>query len=560
MFLHSGASLHGHEYHTPQTQPRKKPFLRSAFPNPRFRSNSSATLPNKPTPTSPPLQRPLAKRRPVSEAYVQPVSTLLKDDSPPRTAVPPAPVVRFKGLGIVGSPNSSSMPEEDPSVYDSDASQASCSTPKRRRRRSAGVRKGTNYLLAVPPPNLSSKKVLFKNIRPRLLLQLQQLAAKERARPTIDVFPASLIAGPLAAAPYIHRFPRMFGAKGELGPRDLILVKSEDYTADSGEDDESSSSRRQPVAVFSPGHGQAECGEIVLDDGTTWTCTNQKSHYSFVHVDEHGSSTTVRWVKRSPSKRISSAPVSTGNPLSPSIPGSGNDVADSDYQYTFSIINPLTRRHPIMATLSSQSLEIYDEYTTPSSSSNRYPPSRSVSGIVDSASCTSRDPPSSPLSGNESTTLRETHLIDEDTKKLIMITGLWLALRLGPSLDIVDASESTSCSQETPRATPRVTPSSSFQCTFQSLPRRQTTSNTSTAPSVSQPTRIRRAMSTGAAFMQRRKTKDWSETPSRTSTVLELDRTSPLASTIHEDSDTPVASSPAQKKDRRTSWFKRLTR
>lgn len=557
MFLHSGASLHGHEYHTPQTQPRKKPFLRSAFPDARFRSNSSATLPNKPTPTSPP-QRPLAKRRPVSEAYVRPVSVLLKDDSPPRTSVPPAPVVRFKGLGIVGSPNSSSMPEEDPSVYDSDASQASCSTPKRRRRRSAGVRKGTSYLLAVPPPNLSSKKVLFKNIRPKLLLQLQQLAAKERARPTIDVFPASLIAGPLAAAPYIHRFPRMFGAKGELGPRDLILVKSEDYTADNGEDDESSSSRRQPVAVFSPGHGQAGCGEIVLDDGSTWTCTSQRSHYSFVHIDERGSSTTVRWVRRSPTKRIFSAPVSTGSPLSPSIPASGTDVTDSDYQYTFSIINPLTRRHPIMATLSSQSLEIYDEYTTPSSSSSRYPPSRPVSGIVDSASYTSRDPPSSPLSGLESTTQRETHLIDEETKKLIMITGLWLALRLGPSFEIVDAGEATSCSQETPRVTPRVTPSSSFQCTFQSLPRRQTTSNTSSAPSVSQPTRIRRAMSTGAAFMQRRRTKEWSETPSRTSPVLELDRTSPLASTIHED--TPVASGVTQKKDRRTSWLKRLTR
>lgn len=555
MFLHSGASLHGHEYHTPQNQPRKKPFLRSALPNPRFRSNSSATLPNKATPVSPP-QRPIVKRRPVSEAYVRPVSALLKDDSPPRTAVSPAPVVRFKGLGIVGSPSSSPMPEEDPSVYDSDASQASCSTPKRRRRRSAGVRKGTNYLLAVPPPNLSSKKALFKNIRPRLLLQLQQLAVKERARPTIDVFPASLIAGPLAAAPYIHRFPRMFGAKGELGPRDLILVKSEDYRADSGEDDESSNSRRQPVAVFSPGHGQAEVGEIVLDDGSTWTCSSQKSHYSFVHVDEHGSSTTVRWVKRSSTKRISSAPVSTGHPLSPSMPGSATDVTDSDYQYTFSIINPLTRRHPIMATLSSQSMEIYDEYTTPSSSSNRYPPSRPVSGIVDSASCTPRDPPSSPLSGTESMTQRETHPIDADTKKLIMVTGLWLAMRLGPSLDVVDAGESTSCSQETPR----VTPSSSFQCTFPNLPRRQTTSNASSTPSVTQPTRIRRAMSTGAAFMQRRKTKDWSETPSRTSTVLELDRMSPLASTIHEDTDTPVTSSLAQKKDRRTSWFKRLTR
>lgn len=559
MFLHSGASLHGHEYHTPQSQPRKKPFLRSAFPNPRFRSNSSATLPNTYTPSSPPPQRPLARRRPVSEAYARPISTLLEDDSPrPRTVAASAPVVRFKGLNIVDSPTSSSMPEEDPSVYDSDASQASCSTPKRRKRRSAVARKSSNYLVAVPPPNLSSKKTLFKTIRPRLLLQLQQLAANERARPTIDVFPASLIAGPLAAAPYIHRFPRMFGAKGELGPRDLILVKSENYTANEEDDDGSSNSRRQPLAVLGPGRGQAEVGEIVLDDGSVWTCSSQKSHYSFVHVDEHGSSTTVRWVKRSAAKRVSSGSLSTGvSPvLPPPTPGSSTDTTDSDYRYTFSIINPHTRRHPILATLSSQSMEIYDEYTTPSSSANRYPPSRPVSGVIDSAGSSSRDLPSSPLSSNQSVTQRETHPIDEYTKKLIMITGLWLALRLGPCLDSADAGESTTHSQDTPR----VTPSSTFQCTFQTLPRRQTTSNASNTSSMpAQPTRIRRAMSTGAAFMQRRRQKDWSEAPSRSSTMVELGRVSALEDTIKEDVAAPVAPCPAQKKARRTSWFKRQT-
>ncbi|KAJ4414316.1 hypothetical protein N0V82_007986 [Gnomoniopsis sp. IMI 355080] len=556
MFLHSGASLHGHEYHTPKTQTRNKPFLRSALPTPILRSNSSATLPNKTTPSSPP-QRLTARRRPVSEAYVRPISALLKDDSPPRTAAPSAPVVRFKGLGIVDSPSISPMTEEDPSVYDSDASQASCSTPKRRKRRAAAVRKSTNYLLAVSPPNLSSKKTLFKTIRPRVLLQLQQLAANERARPTIDVFPASLIAGPLAAAPYIHRFPRMFGAKGELGPRDLILVKSEDYTAGAEEDDESSNSRRQPVAVLSPGRGQADIGEIVLDDGTTWTCSSQKSHYNFVHVDEHGSSTTVRWVKRGTPKRVLSAPVSTGCPAvsSPSMSGSSTDAPDSDYRYTFSMINPLTRRHPIMATLSSQSMEIYDEYTTPSSSSNRYPPSRPVSGIIDSASYIPRDPPLSPLSVNESFTQRETHPVDENTKKLIMVTGLWLALRLGPSLDNLDTGDSTSYSQDTPK----ITPSSSFQCTFPSLPRRQTTSNASNSPSVSQPTRIRRAMSTGASFMQRRRQKDCSEAPSRTSTMVELGRIPDMEDTPDGDGAAPAAPNPAQKKARRTSWFKRLT-
>lgn len=557
MFLHSGASLHGHEYHTPHNQPRKKPFLRSALPNPILRSNSSATLPNTFTSSSSPPSRPLARRRPVSEAYVRPISALLHDETRPRAAVPSAPVVRFKDLDVADTLIKSPMPEEDRSSYDSDASQASCSTPRRGKRRAIAARGSTNYLVAVPPPNPSSKKTLFKTIRPRLLLQLQQLTANQRAKPTIDVFPASLIAGPLATAPYIHRFPRMFGAKGELGPRDLILVRSEDYTADVKEGGECSGSRKQPVAVLSPGRGQADVGEIVLDGGSVWKCSIQKSHYNFVHIDEHGSSLTVRWVKRSVSKRASStSPVSPGFPpiLSAPIASSSTDTLESDYRYTFSIINPLQRRHPVLATLSPQSLEVYDEYTTPSSSSGRYPPSRPVSGAFDSG-YSARDPPPSPLSSNESCTQRETHIIDEDTKQLIVVTGLWLALRLGLSPDSTDGGESASCSQETPR----ITPSSTFQSTLQTLPRRQTTSNASSSPSLQvQPTRIRRAMSTGAAFMQRRR-KDRSEAPSGTVTVVEPGKISVMENAIKENVSAPVAPCPVQKQARRLSWFKRLT-
>lgn len=515
----------------------------------------------------------------MSEVYVRPLSALLLDKSPRApTSTPTPPVVRFKDVDVEDIPTSPSMTEDDPSYYDSDASQASASTPRRRRRR-ASPRKSTAYLVALPAPKLASKKTLFKTIRPRLLLQLQQLAAHQRPKPNIDVFPASLIAGPLVMARYIHCFPRLFGVKRELGPRDLILVKSEDYTADAEDNDENANGRRQPVAVLSPGRGQGTVGEIVLDDGSIWTCSSQKGFYSFVHVDESGASLTARWVKRNPAKRVSSQPASRPGspPISPApfSPG-GDPTAESDFRYTFSIINPLSRRHPILATLTPQSMEIYDDYTTPSASSGRYPPTRPVSGVFDAVGSNSRDPLSSPLSVDEPSVQRETHSVDEDTKKLIMVTGLWLALQLGPAPSSTDLGESASASlsasasvsasgiQESPMI---MQAASTFPAR---LPRRQTMSTTASQTPPSLHSRgLRRAVSTGAAFIQRRRQKESSETPS--GTAVEMGKMSttemtsdygggPDAATTAAAAANAAAPCPVQQKQvRRLSWFKRLT-
>lgn len=568
MFLHSGASLHGHEFH--QIPQRKKPFLRSALPAPILRSSTAYDAHFHP-------QRPAPKTRPASEVIVRPLSDLFNDDLPLAPApvlapapAPPAvraqalasatpPVVRFKDLDLVEPPPASPpMTEDEPFFYDSDVSQASASTPRWRRRR-ATPRGSTTFLVARPAPKLVVTKALLKSIRPRLLLQLQELAAVQRPRPTIDVFPASLIAGPLAAARYIHRFPRMFGAKGELGPRDLILLKSEDYTADVHDDDEGCHGRRQPVAVLSPVRGQGDAaGEIVLDDGRVWTCSSQKGYYSFVHVNESGASLTARWVRRNPAKRGSSAPGSRS--VSPAVspkpfPGSSDPTLEADYRYTFSIINPLSRRHPILATLTPQSMEIYDDYTTPSTSSGRFPPMRPVSGALDSVA---RDPPLSPLSMDEPYVERQTHPIDEDTKKLIRVTGLWLALQLGPSPSCVETVDAAPSSQELPA----ITQASTFSG---SLPRRQTFSNTSSTPMPSQQRCLKRAMSTGAAFLQRRRQKESSETTS--GITVDIGKLSGIDDGNEEEavavsavvSTAPPPPVPLQKQARRLIWFKRLT-
>ncbi|KAG8157600.1 hypothetical protein KVR01_012642 [Diaporthe batatas] len=557
MFLHAGASLHGHEFsgngHPPQSPThaplqRKRPYLRSAFPAPILRSTTA------PPHASPwPLPQTPKATRPVSELYVKPVTHLLGDRAAARRSVPAAPVVRFKEpeAQALESPKPS-MTEDEPSFYDSDASHTS-SAPRPRRRR-ATPRPSCHYHFALPAPKHGSKKHLFKNIRPRLLFQLQELPTNQRPRPAIDVFPASLIAGPLVTARYINRCPRIFGAKGELGPHDLILLKSEDYDtglSDSEEEDEHIGARREPLAIFSPVRGQG-CDEIVMEDGTVWRATpGPKGSYNFVHTDSHGISQTLRWAKRNTSLQNQK----NANRLSTSAATVASDVASitepSDYKYTFSIINPQSRRHPILANLTPRSLELFEDFTTVSTSQGRFPPSRPMSYNFDPAGA--KSPPPSPFSVDEPSAERQTQPVDEKTKQLIRVTGLWLALRItGAGPDPADVGEASA-------ALPRERTISMSSCTPQTLkiPRRSTTGNiSSTVPPVQ--SGLRRAVSTGAAFMQRRMMKQSHSQSTEVGGNMAMapDKQAGVRET-ETDSGTGGCA-PVQKQTRRVSWLKKL--
>lgn len=568
MFLHAGASLHGHEFsgsgngHPPQSPThaplqRKRPYLRSAFPAPILRSTTTP-----PHASTWPLPQTPKATRPVSEVYVRPVTDVLGDRAAARRSVPAAPVVRFKDPEPLETPKSS-MTEDEPSFYDSDTSHtSSAARPKRRR---ATPRKSSHYLLALPAPKRGSKKHLFKNIRPRLLFQLQELPGDQRRpRPAIDVFPASVIAGPIVTARYINLFPRIFGAKGELGPRDLILLKSEDYDtglSDSDEEDEHVGGRREPLAILSPVRGQ-DCDEIVMEDGTVWRATpGPKGNYEFVHIDKHGITQTARWAKRNSTRSVSNQ--KNANRLSSSaatVAGDLTSVAEpSDYKYTFSLINPQSRRHPILANLTPRSLEVFEDYTTVSTSQGRFPPSRPMSYNFDSASA--RDLPPSPFSADEPSAERQTHAVDDETKKLITVTGLWLALRLGGAAP--DSAETSDASAAHPRE-----PSVSMSCASHALklPRRSTTSNISSNTPPPAQSGLRRAVSTGAAFMQRRMLKQShsQSTEVGNNTVVLPDKQAGMHSVSgeHRDSERETSAgtgfTPVQKQTRRVSWLKKL--
>ncbi|KAK3292666.1 uncharacterized protein B0H64DRAFT_419875 [Chaetomium fimeti] len=405
MFLHSGASLHGHEYsNRPPSNIQspahlRGPLLRSTFSPPKQRARAS-------TDGAP---APALRQRPVSD-YI------------PRQ---PSPVVRFRDPQDDPPPTPST---HDESISESELSDVAPSIDGALLARSARYRRprrarrmSTTYYLGYPTPRIIGKTKVG------------------RSKPVLEVFPASRIAGPVVAPRLAGRFPGIFGVKRHLGYDDIVLVRRDDGEASSdgveGENEESLEGRNL-LAVYSPLRHSEEA-EIVLDDGSVWVAKPLPSgSFDFVHTDADGKSTTVRWARRN---TVAGTPTTTDTSSSSLAPQT---------RYTFSIINPLTRRHPVMATLTPSTLDVQDTYISVSPSHARHPP---ITRVGRSQSVTT--PPSfvraaapyspSKLSSTASTSdgendsaicippspdpesQRTTHQVDDATKTLISVTALW---------------------------------------------------------------------------------------------------------------------------------------
>ncbi|KAK3945491.1 hypothetical protein QBC46DRAFT_93294 [Diplogelasinospora grovesii] len=465
MFLHSGASLHGHEYSNRASSPQaahnlRSPLRRSSFAPTKVRSSTVTEAP-----TTPPA--PALRQRPASKCI-------------PRTF---EPVVRFQEP-VEEEPE---IPMIDDAASDSDLSDGTMSivgptspTPsvpatstRRRRRRRRMPRKSTTYFLAYPAPNMLAKKKVMQKVLPRLLLQLQTVSQDGRSRPMLEVFPSSRIAGPVIAPRLAKRFPGIFGVKHHLGYDDLVLVRRDDDHESGGtdqpdSDDDEALEKRKLLAVYSP-LKHSEDAEIVLDDGSVWVAHPLPSgSYDFVHTDVHGLRTTARWARRSASAAPSA---STSQP----VPEMGATTTTTQFtsstaapqtRFTFSIINPLTRRHPVMATLTPSTLDVQETYTTVSSSYGRFPPTRPMSRTVSMSSTHSI--PLSPRNTTQSSPVpsadvhtptgivvpspepqpeRTVHDVDTKTKMLISVTALWVALRSGWSPNYTPSSNNSTTTE-----------------------------------------------------------------------------------------------------------------
>lgn len=319
-------------------------------------------------------------------------------------------------------------------VSDSDISHTPSSTRRRRRR---STKLSTTFLLAQPPPSPGNIQRLL-HIRPKLLLQLQQFSAGQRPRPTIDVYPSFAIANTSIAAQVCKRFPRLTRIKRGLGIQDVLLVRSEDYGAPvveaEGDGEAEGIRNRDMVAILSPLTGQDKA-EIALPDGSVWEAAPRISgsslSYEFTTVNEHGETITARWVRRPAALKPTQGPVCSAPPTppvsAPASPLSANaplfpspsSSPLSEHKFTFSIIDPARRRHPVLATLNPTSLEVQDTYVNVSQSLGRYPPvSQQLADHDESVD--------EKASGG-----RDIQLVEDWQKSFIQISALWVALRHG---------------------------------------------------------------------------------------------------------------------------------
>ncbi|EGU86627.1 hypothetical protein FOPG_01682 [Fusarium oxysporum f. sp. conglutinans race 2 54008] len=423
MFLHAGASLHGHEYSTNrQTQAPQGalPFLRSVL---RRRSDADKTTrPLSADVTSLPQLRPMSYHEKLPPATTV---TPVRRTSRPRPKSEYMPrrdlSVRFREPETDDDlPPSEVQSEDEGSAACSDISELSdSSTAPRRRRRKRTFRKSTQFLLAHPAPRPGARQRRLVHLRPRLLLQLQEVGEK-RPIPAFDVVPSSLITGSQIVPRMAKRCPHLFRTKPVLGMNDLLIVRSEDYDTPASPgslDTEDSLDQRDVVAVISPLPQMGdESAEIVMEDGSTWESSLMANgSYEFIGVDERGRISTARWVKKT-STPTSPMPKNTGEQTPPPSP------LPAEVKWTFSMIHPDTRRHPIMGSLMSNTLDVFDTYNTMSTSSGRYPPTRNTP--LDSKLASDwivSNPPEIQS--------RLTKVVPEDIKLLMVATASWVNLR-----------------------------------------------------------------------------------------------------------------------------------
>ncbi|KAL7774996.1 hypothetical protein CFE70_005911 [Pyrenophora teres f. teres 0-1] len=393
------------------------------------------------------------------------------------------------------------------------ASDAESEKPRKRTPRSR-----TCYNLARPVHTRSKL-----HTRPKVLLQLHQIIASQRPRPAFEVIPCSLLPNGTT-----RRLARTFNTKDKLGPHDLLIAKAEAYHAqdDDAKSDDDRFGPRDVIGIISSNKcekGLVETTDIFMDLGMSrWTVTQMPNgSYEFNSTDEHGLPLKARWVLKPANVRRTSS-ITKGSPPSPT-----SSQALDEKKFTFSTMSTNSRRHPIIATMTRNRIDVMDTYAVPTGSSA---PTSNFASYTQSP--TIESPHVEVDTFMDNLTARLPIETDDALRHFILISGVWVATReftadppsqsstpvLGsnaifrsPSVRTVSMStldcprspSPASNSDENRRSFPRM-----FRPSMEKLPRRASFKDVPASPTSAKPmapatpatkTRSSRANSTGTA-------------------------------------------------------------
>ena len=270
----------------------------------------------------------------------------------------------------------------------------------------------TSFQIAHPPPAPKHKQ--RRKGRPRVLLQLRRISESRSPVPALEVLPSTVFATRLT-----RRFPTVLNGNVNLGVDDLVIVNSQSYDVADKENrvdedsDEEHIANREVIAIISPpGKGdlkRKEHAQIWVARGSTWTaCSMANGGYEFVSINEYGVKKTARWVQKAPKSKRRVSNTTMSSPIN----------EGSSKKFKFSVLNPDARRHPVIASMDCYTIDVSDQYASPSTPSiTPTPNSLAVPSTQSQLTYFSETPPHpSPIVE-----------IDNDLNNLVLVTGIWVA-------------------------------------------------------------------------------------------------------------------------------------
>ncbi|KAF2842074.1 hypothetical protein M501DRAFT_998310 [Patellaria atrata CBS 101060] len=337
---------------------------------------------------------------------------------PPPTPLPPS-ALKINSTGSTRSEKTIMFAEVE--THDSDSaltsrpvsSSSNVSTEEGVAKKKRTPRPKTIYSLAQPPPSIRPRQKL--HLLPKVLLQLHQSNPTSRPKPAFEVVPtASYVPRTKVGRKFIRAIK---GSSGQ-SKDGFLIIKAQEYGAieESGDSDEEATDAREVVGIVCS-HSKDEersvgKSEIFMDDGSVWEATSLRTGvYEFVSTDKHGLSLTARWVPRTPGNKRNSGQGTRRRTNSLSA------LAPEDRKFNFSTISPDSRRHPVIASMTRAAIEVNDTYTMPSPSAAS-PLVTPASALSDAGSYMDATAPES-----------RKFATDEALRKLILVTGIWVAFR-----------------------------------------------------------------------------------------------------------------------------------
>ena len=351
---------------------------------------------------------------------------------------------RLSALTTFGSSTPAASPAIDPQPKDDEAQYSSSESldgdqDVNATRPETAPRTVSSFQLAHPPPATKHKQ--RRKARSSVLLQLRQISDTRNPVPAFEVLPSALFAPRL-----LRHFPRLLNGRKNLAAHDLVIVNSQEYGLSGNENrqDEDSDTdhyeSREVIGVICPSpktdQESKDHATIFLDQNSSWTASPMANGgYEFTSIGSQGLAMKARWIP----KVYKHKPRASG-PDQPTY-----FEQNLNRKFRFTVINPESRRHPIIGIMDRHRINVQDQWLVPSTpSATPMPNSPVVQSLQPLQQCYFEEKLLEPDILNTT---------DDHLKTLVLVTGIWVAIMEGWSESCkvhVDPCTGTSTANSSP--------------------------------------------------------------------------------------------------------------